>query len=170
MVNPVLRSLVLLLLAVVTTPLFAQWETRPSLRAGYVLYQAIGFRDQADDSMSPVFGGDVRFRRNRLAVTGGADGYQIKGGGTLFLISADAQYLFGDVDGAHFGIGAGPGFVTGDGESSFTIVPVVNVNFPWRQRQVYVSARYHEASTFPADLNQQTTLLMLGLRFRPFGR
>ncbi|HYI12706.1 MAG TPA: hypothetical protein VEK57_26895 [Thermoanaerobaculia bacterium] len=159
-----LRSLVLLLFLLSTSPLFAQsWEKRFGLRFGIAQYEAEGFRIDTKVT-APVFGGDFWLRRGRVALDLGVDGYQIKTAGSFINASADVQFLLGSADGPQFGIGVGPNMSSADGDIDFTFVPTVTFHIPAGRQQVYVVGRHHTSSA-NIDGDAKTTIFMAGVRF-----
>ncbi len=171
-----LRLPLLLLILVTTTPLIAQMEVRGSLRAGYVRVSGFEPVEGSELSQGYAFGGEMLVARGPLGLAVGLDHYDA---GEFYprqinTVSLDAQYRFRMRQQRAVWVGLGRTIVAPDNDHGSVSVwaPSAGYSWPLGKRQLYVTARYHNASHRtdarfrPRDLN--TTMLLFGIRSTNF--
>lgn len=142
------------------------------MRGGYALVSGMEQDEGSDFAHGFAIGGDMLLARGPLGISAGIDHYNADEGVTA--VSLEASYRFRLPRERAFWVAFGRTFVEhGDyGGADSVWAPSAGYSWPLGKRQLYVTARYHDAPRQPDprfrpdDLN--TTLLMLGIRSTDF--
>ncbi|HYI12705.1 MAG TPA: hypothetical protein VEK57_26890 [Thermoanaerobaculia bacterium] len=166
--NAMLRASGFLVLLLLSSPLFAKWEVRTGLRAGYAVVTVD--REETGRAYGGAVGGEGLWARGPFGVSAGLDYYDAEDAGDVLTVSFDALARWrmrGDRT-AWIALGRSTVDVGNDVGSTSVWAPSAGYSWPLGKRQLLVTVRHHNAARhidprFRAE-ELNTTMLMVGIR------